>query len=472
MFFNSIAFPFFLLTVICIVLLIKSNKQKIFFLMLASFFFYATDARYYTLLLLLSSLLDYYCGRKIRETENLKKRKYYLWLSIISNIGSLAFFKYSEFALATINEFSTFFGTYANLPTYHFLLPIGISFYTFQTMSYTLDIYFKELEPTESFIDFLMYVAFFPQLVAGPIVRAKEFLPQLAKKIVILSQNLKFGIVYICWGLIKKVVFADNIAPLVQSLLDTRYVNSTLEVYLAALAFGIQIYCDFSGYSDIAIGSAKIFGFDLPINFNKPYFAKSPKEFWQRWHMTLSRWIRDYIYISLGGNRKGKLKTYNNVMSAMVIAGLWHGAAWHFIVWGIFFGLLLVIQRFSEDTLHFKIPAFLSPLAILITQFFVFMGWLIFRIDYTPNLLIALKHYILIHITWAELMSFMHIYAVELLFILLFIVLHAISYRIPNIKEKISQSNNVLFFLFLVMFFLLLLVGAPAKAPDFIYFRF
>ena len=257
-----------------------------------------------------------------------------------------------------------YFDIGSNIPMLNLALPIAISFYTFHSITYTVGIYRKQLEPAKTFTEYAIFVAFFPQLVAGPILRAKEFLPQLREKIegstvggifrqiVIEKSNLKYGITIMIFGFLKKMFFADNIAPLVNDVFSSPVGHDSLTIMLTTLAFGIQIYCDFSGYSDIALGAAWIMGFKIPINFNKPYFATSPSDFWRRWHISLSTWLRDYLYVPLGGNRKSRVRTYLNLFIVMFLGGLWHGASWNFVIWGILHGAYLAVHRAMSNRYH------------------------------------------------------------------------------------------------------------------------
>jgi len=272
------------------------------------------------------------------------------------------------------------------------VLPVGISFYTFQTMSYTIDIYRGQLEPTQNFWDFALFVSFFPQLVAGPIERARSLLPQILERRHFQPAQMMEGLRLVCWGLFKKSYVADNLAPLVDTLFATPN-PSGLETLLAAYAFAFQIYCDFSGYSDIARGCAKCLGFEIMVNFNLPYIAAGMQEFWRRWHISLSTWLRDYLYIPLGGNRDSKGKTYRNLTITMLLGGLWHGAAWTFVLWGAYHGALLAVQRLWSDVAMKAGGASGAPhgaalklVRVLATFHLVCLGWLIFRAASLPQL--------------------------------------------------------------------------------------
>ena len=323
MLFNSIEFVIFFVVVLTTVVIIKNRSFQHLFIPLASYFFFYFSSNYLLSLLIISTLLDYYVGKYIWKTNNVFRKKVLLVTSLVGNLGLLGFFKYADFAIAQFNILGNYINLADDIPFLNLALPIGISFYTFQTISYTVDIYRGKLEPSKSFKEFALFVCFFPQLVAGPILRAHQFLPQLREKlenfetgrrirqIQIQSSNLKLGITIMAFGFFKKMFFADNIAPLVNQVFANPIGTTSFEIWVATIAFGIQIYGDFSGYSDIAIGAAMILGFKIPLNFNKPYFATSPSDFWRRWHISLSSWLRDYLYIPLGGNKKSSGRTFS-----------------------------------------------------------------------------------------------------------------------------------------------------------------
>ncbi len=312
-----------------------------------------------------------------------------LGLSIAANLMILGFFKYYNFFAQSFTALATStFGITPDPFTLEIILPVGISFYTFQSMSYTIDSYRRDVEPTTSIVDFAAYLSFFPQLVAGPIERGKHLLPQFQRPRVITNAGIRRGMWLIAWGLYKKVVIADNLAAIVNTTFGPYDGNDPLHaipddglrIAITILAFAVQIYADFSGYTDIARGTAKLMGFDIMVNFRLPYFSKDPSEFWQRWHISLSSWLRDYLYISLGGNRGGTLFTYRNLILTMVLGGLWHGAAWNFVFWGIYQGLILVLYRMFDQS-GLRTPEFLGKDTLQrFTMFLlVLYGWLIFR---------------------------------------------------------------------------------------------
>ena len=304
-------------------------------------------------------------GKMIADSSNLRSKKIFLIISLAGNLGVLGFFKYADFGIEQFNSVMTSLGFSIEMSFLELALPIGISFYTFQTISYTVDIYRGQLTPCKSLREFAIFVSFFPQLVAGPILRAKYFLPQLREKIEkfksvdtirqirLQDSNVKFGVTLMAFGFFKKMFIADNIAPFVDSIFANPIGLESFTIILGTIAFGIQIYADFSGYSDIAIGAAMILGFKIPLNFNKPYFAISPSDFWRRWHISLSSWLRDYLYIPLGGNKKSFNRTYLNLFVVMFLGGLWHGASWNFVIWGMLHGLYLAVHKIITN----KIPS-------------------------------------------------------------------------------------------------------------------
>jgi D-alanyl-lipoteichoic acid acyltransferase DltB (MBOAT superfamily) len=331
-------------------------------------------------LLVATSLLDFCIGLGLDRLSSARSRRWLLAASIAANLGVLGFFKYHDFFARSFSEALSSLGLPLQAPMLGLVLPVGISFYTFQSMSYTIDVYRRELAATRSLTHFLAFVSFFPQLVAGPIERAKHLLPQFAQTRVITLSMLEEGIWLLLWGMFKKVALADNLAPLAEMVFDnTSFTAAT--VALGTIAFGLQIYCDFSGYSDIARGAARVLGFDIMWNFSLPYSATSLREFWQRWHISLSTWLRDYLYIPLGGNRLGAARTYFNLIVTLLLGGLWHGAAWHFVLWGLWHGLGLALTRSPLFHSHFSIldSRFRRALSWLATMLFVFYGWLLFR---------------------------------------------------------------------------------------------
>lgn len=374
--FNSALFlGLFLIFYVIYILSRKTHYFRITYVVLFSLFFYYKSSGVYFWLLIFSSVVDYALSRLIYEEAKQWYRKFYMILSLLINLGMLAYFKYTNFFIDNYN--SLFDGT---MKFEDIILPVGISFYTFQTLSYTIDVYRRELEPTKSFMDFLFFVSFFPQLVAGPIVRASDFIPQIYEKLKLTKEDFNRALFLIIGGLIKKAVISDYISSnFVDRVFDAPNSYTAFENLMASYGYAIQIYCDFSGYSDIAIGLALLMGFWLPDNFRTPYQSASITEFWRRWHISLSSWLRDYLYISLGGNRKGKIRTYFNLFMTMLLGGLWHGASWKFVVWGVLHGLALVVEKFFGQFIKLPKNVFVRTIQVVLTFHFVVFCWLFFR---------------------------------------------------------------------------------------------
>nr|WP_106794984.1 MBOAT family O-acyltransferase [Aquimarina sp. Aq78] len=345
MLFNSLDFFIFLPVVFVLYWFIFYKKIQIqnLFILLASYIFYGLWDWRFLFLILASTLVDFFIGQTIYANDSTVKRKAWLWVSVIFNIGLLGFFKYYNFFIGSWVDFLSVFGyELKSTWTLQIILPVGISFYTFQTMSYSLDIYYKRLTPTKNFIAFATFVSFFPQLVAGPIERASNLLSQITTKRIFNYAQCTEGLRLILWGLFKKVVIADSIAPIVDDIFLNYSDYSASTLILGVSLFSFQVYGDFSGYSDIAIGTAKLFGIELMSNFKFPTFSRNVAEYWQRWHVSLSTWFRHYVYIPLGGSRVSKLKSVRNIIIIFLVSGFWHGANWTFIVWGAIHAALYI----------------------------------------------------------------------------------------------------------------------------------
>jgi alginate O-acetyltransferase complex protein AlgI len=385
MLFNSLEFLVFFLAVFALYITVGAKRQN-WLLLVASYTFYGAWDYRFLALLAATTLIDYYIALGIENQSSAQTRKRLLVLSMVSNLGVLGFFKYFNFFTDSFVSLLGTFGMTASPFTLEIILPVGISFYTFQSMSYTIDVYRGQLKPSSSLRDFSLYVAFFPQLVAGPIERATTLLPQIVSPRQVTLDKIGSGLVLIVVGLYKKVVMADNLAPIVDGIFSKQQGFTAEEVFVGSLLFAFQIYGDFSGYTDIARGTSRILGFELMPNFKQPYFARNPSDFWRRWHISLSTWLRDYLYISLGGNQGTRLHTYRNLMLTMVLGGLWHGAAWNFVWWGVFHGSLLVGYRIYEDGRQRTGPASAGPVPALrvicetgVMFLFTLYGWLLFR---------------------------------------------------------------------------------------------
>lgn len=391
MLFNSLEFAIFLPIVFLLYwfVLQKSLKLQNAIIVLASYIFYGWWDWRFLSLIIFSTVVDYLIGQKLRNEEKQSKRKVLLWTSIIVNLGFLGFFKYYNFFLENfVNAFS-FFGMQINANSLNIILPVGISFYTFQTLSYTIDVYKKKLEPTKDFIAFSAFVCFFPQLVAGPIERATNLLPQFYKKRTFEYHKATDGMRQVLWGLFKKVVIADNCAEFANQIFNNSTDMNGSTLMLGAIFFTFQIYGDFSGYSDIAIGTSRLFGFDLKQNFATPYFSRDIAEFWRRWHISLSTWFRDYLYIPLGGSRGGTWMKVKNTFAIFLVSGFWHGANWTFIIWGalnaIYFLPLLLTKKnrknlgvVAEGKL---LPSIRELFAMLTTFGLTVFAWIFFRAE-------------------------------------------------------------------------------------------
>lgn len=387
MLFNSLQFAVFFIIVYALYISINHKWQNRM-LLVASYIFYGAWDWRFLFLIIVSTVLDYYCGLGIHASKDEKRRKLFLFFSVFGNLSILGFFKYFNFFASNLQVLLGRFGFTIQPHFLHIILPVGISFYTFQTMSYTIDIYRRKMRPTKRFFDFALFVAFFPQLVAGPIERARRLLPQILFPRKLGLAKFYEGAYLIFWGLFQKVFVADNLARIVDPVFAGTAPYNGTKVLIALYAFAFQIFCDFAGYSNIARGLGKCMGFDIMVNFRLPYFSTSPREFWQRWHISLSSWMRDYLYISLGGNRKGAILTYRNLMITMLLAGLWHGAAWTFIVWGIYHAALLIIQRLTQPLFgRISLPKniFIERVWFLVRVIFFFhltcLGWLVFRAE-------------------------------------------------------------------------------------------
>jgi len=391
MLFNSLDFAIFLPIVFVLYWFVvnKNLKQQNILIALASYVFYGWWDWRFLALILFSTLVDYVVGVSLGKEKNLNKRKILLWISILVNLGFLGFFKYYNFFLDNFKSAFTFFGSEINANSLNIILPVGISFYTFQTLSYTIDVYKKRLEPTKDFISFAAFVSFFPQLVAGPIERATNLLPQMLSKRKFEYNDAVDGLRQILWGLFKKIVIADNCATYANLIFNNSAEYSGSTLVLGAIFFTFQIYGDFSGYSDIAIGTSRLFGFKLMQNFAFPYFSRDIAEFWRRWHISLSTWFRDYLYIPLGGSRGGTWMKVRNTFIIFIVSGFWHGANWTFIVWGalnaLYFLPLLLTKRNRQNLETVAEESYLPSIKeffnMAITFGLTVFAWIFFRAD-------------------------------------------------------------------------------------------
>ena len=483
MLFNSLDFAIFLPIVFLLYWFFANKNLKLqnFLIVVASYLFYGWWDWRFLSLILFSTLVDYTIGRKLSTGENQTKRKILLWTSLLVNLGFLGFFKYYNFFLDNFVTAFSFFGHPINPQGLNIILPVGISFYTFQTLSYTIDVYRKKLEPTKDFIAFTAFVSFFPQLVAGPIERATHLLPQFYKKRTFQYEKAVDGLRQILWGLFKKMVIADNAAQIANEIFNNSgdYSGSTL--LLGALFFTFQIYGDFSGYSDIAIGTSRLFGFDLMQNFNFPYFSRDIAEFWRRWHISLSTWFRDYLYIPLGGSRGGTWMKVRNTFIIFIVSGFWHGANWTFIVWGalnaIYFLPLLLLKKNRVNTNTVAEGRFLpSPkefFQMSITFSLTVLAWIFFRAE---NMEHALSY--LSSIFSKSLFSIPYAFGLGVNIIILttlFIIILIIVEWFGRNKKYALEFNKKLnpFYQWTLFYFIAIIIFLfGQRQQDFIYFQF
>jgi alginate O-acetyltransferase complex protein AlgI len=479
---------FFLLVLAGFSLVYKKLFIRNLFLFLVSLFFYYKSGGLFLFLLIFVTVIDFTCGLLIYNSKTRFWRKSFILISIISNIGILAYFKYTGFFVQTINDIlgtqivvKDFLGAFSNsllgtnFDISRIILPVGISFFTFQSLSYTFDMYRRKLEPVRNILDFGFYVSFFPQLVAGPIVRASEFIPQLYKNYSLSQREFSHAVFLISKGLIKKIIISDFIAVnFIDRIFDLPTAYSGFENLMAVYGYGLQIYCDFSGYTDIAIGLGLILGFRLPFNFNSPYKASSVADFWKRWHISLSRWLKDYLYIPLGGNRKGKFRTIINLMITMLLGGLWHGADLRFIIWGGLHGMGLAVNKlrtfiFGEKTQR---RWFVRAISVFFTFQFVSFCWIFFRAQNMQSVGLILRQ-IFQDFLPASFSTIFQVYAGVF-------ALMAAGYLIHFLPEKFKESYRGLFIkiplaaqmvIVLLIAFMLYLMRTTEIIP-FIYFRF
>lgn len=463
----------------------KIKLRNIYLLAFSLFFYYKTGGLYFTLLIF-STLVDYGAGFAIHKSKAVWKRKFFLIISLVSNLGLLGFFKYSYYVVDLINQFAgtdlkaiNFLAVWSNslsgtnFNIFEIILPVGISFYTFQTLSYSIDIYRKKIKPCDSIFDFAFFVSFFPQLVAGPIVRAADFLPQIKKPYQLTQKAMGTAIFLIMAGLFKKVFISDYISiNFVDRVFEDPELYSGFMNLMAVYGYSIQIYCDFSGYSDMAIGLAALMGFKLPINFNSPYKATSITDFWRRWHISLSTWLRDYLYISMGGNRKGKIRTYINLMVTMLLGGLWHGAATKFIIWGGLHGAALAVHKIWMKYVKVSWGSFGKFLAALVTFHFVAFCWLYFRAADVPTVKLMLNS-IAFDFNWTGIPERFHGYWRVFAVIVFGFVIHYIPTRLKDqMKLWFTATPIYVKVLIFVVVVFITYQATSAEIQPFIYFQF
>lgn len=476
MLFNSVEFLIFLPSVFILYWFVfnKNLKAQNLLILGSSYLFYGWWDYRFLSLIALSTIVDYVIGLSLEKHSNKNKRLFLLWISILFNVGILGFFKYYNFFVDSwIELFGSMGYEIKSIWTLNIILPVGISFYTFQTMSYTIDIYRNKLKPTKDFISFASFVSFFPQLVAGPIERATNLLPQILNKRKFKYRQGVQGLKLILWGMFKKVVIADSLAPMVDDIFYDYQSFDGGTLFLGAFYFAFQIYADFSGYSDIAIGTSKLFGFELMSNFKFPYFSRNIGEFWRRWHISLSTWFRDYVYIPLGGSREGKWISLRNIFIIFIVSGFWHGANWTFIAWG-FIHALLYVPSFIFNTnrkylsevvaLNGWLPSAREIFMMAYTFFFVTIAWVFFRSDTITDSLLMVQSIFLDFEIPTKFRS-------GLMFVLPLLFMDWIFRKdernIINFKSKwIRRISYVLILLCTIIFFF------KEENPNFIYFQF
>ncbi len=469
MLFNTpLFFFFFAIFFVLYSFVFLRRTPRLYLILVGSLIFYAGWNYRFIPLLVFSAVVDYFVAIGIHNSSVEQRRKLLLAVSIATNLGILAVFKYSDFALQSAGELLALFGFDVSVPVLGFLLPVGISFYTFQSMSYTIDVYRGVMQPRKGLLQFTAALAFFPQLVAGPILRAREILPQLEAMPKPSWDGAKHGFVLISVGLFKKTI-ADLLAGPVDAAFNSPDPVGFIEAWTGALAFAGQIYGDFSGYTDMAIGIGLLLGFRLPVNFRLPYFAGSPVDFWRRWHISLSTWLRDYLYVSLGGNRNHR---FRNVMITMLLGGLWHGAAWTFLVWGAFHGLLIAAVHYLSVQPIFRAYAesrsrIVKFVNVLVTFYLVLIGWVIFRalsIDSAVGMLGAMHVPASIPVPTTAAIVVASLSAVALL------TMHLLDALVIRFGTAIERRAWLLWPFVFVLQLLSFIVGKPDQA--FIYFQF
>ena len=489
MLFTTPEFIIFFISVLAVISAIKFRRFQHLFIVGSSYFFFYFSNNYLITLLIFSTLLDFYIGKAIFAAKDKKRKKILLILSLVGNLGLLGFFKYADFAILQFNILGQELNLNPDIPFLNLAIPIGISFYTFQTITYTVDIYREKLKPSDSIWEFALFVSFFPQLVAGPILRASHFLPQLREKIsnnnistrlrtiTIHDTALRFGITLMAIGFFKKMFFADNVAPMVNEIFNVPYGLESFSVIIGAIAFGVQIYCDFSGYSDIAIGAALILGFNIPANFNKPFFATSPSDYWSRWHISLSTWVRDYVYYPLVfKHRRSSIVVFSSLLFSMLLMGLWHGASWNFLIWGGLHGIFLAVftvlrKKYYKPTEPFFKSKFGKIFSIIITQYLVFFTFIAFRVQDLDALPYLFYKYLVWDFAINETVQILSHNQIPIILIVGFFILHYISYK-KNIVKTLSEIKIVYWMGILLGMMTLILFFYDLSPEEFIYFRF
>lgn len=470
MLFNSLQFAVFFLVVYSVYLLVGHRAQNRL-LLVASNVFYATWDWRFLFLLWISTCMDFLFGRYMERQEDPTKRKRFVVLSVVVNLAFLGIFKYFNFFADNLKSLAGVVGWSLDPVTLKIILPVGISFYTFQSMSYIIDIYRRKMRPVQSLWDYALFVAFFPHMVAGPIMPAKDLLPQVTQPRIVHWQKFREGCWLFFWGLFIKVFVADNLGHIVDRVFRQTGTLCGSEVMLAVFAFAIQIYGDFAGYSEMARGLAKMMGFELMINFRFPYFVTNPSDFWKNWHISLSSWLRDYLYIPLGGNRRGEIMIYRNLAVTMLLGGLWHGAAWTYVLWGTYQGLILCLHRLLATRWRVRLPtgAWMHALKVVFMLQVTCLGWLIFRAQSVKQVGQMLAS-ICLNPGFGSVAA--HAMAWKILFFVWPILLMQwAQLRSGDLMFILRQPTAVRWAVYLVTYYLLVLFG-EFGGKQFIYFQF
>ena len=485
--FNSIHFIIFFIIVLTIYFSI-SYRYRWVLLLFSSYYFYMCWKPEYVFLIIFSTIIDYYCAIKMGDNNNRKKRKPYLLISIFTNLGLLFFFKYFNFFNQSFNDFFNYFNIFYNTPVFDVLLPVGISFYTFQTLSYTIDVYKGNKKPEKHLGIFAVYVSFFPQLVAGPIEKSTHFLPQLNKNYDFDYLRFKEGSLLMIWGFFKKIVIADRLAVLVNTVYNNPTDYQGITLIIATIFFAFQIYCDFSAYSDIAIGAAKIMGYNLIQNFNLPYLSKSIGEFWRRWHISLGAWFKEYVYLPLGGKRVDLSMRMRNIILVFVISGLWHGANWTFIIWGalhsLFMTLSIMFRKittmfFNDFDIYFNNICF-NFFKVIFTFILVDFAWIFFRANSLKDAIYIIKNIFIIDLNVFSDKSLHNLGLDEkdlylsILLIIFLIIVQLYQKRMSIIDWILSKNIFLRWSIYFIAIYSIFIFGyyAQGDSSQFIYFQF
>jgi len=466
---------FIMMLIIAVILYYTVPKSRVYVLTIANIIFYGASGLGFLALFIFVVTVTYICALK----NNSKRGRLFYYLGLAINVLNLTFFKYTGFVLSNLERFFNVHFQWQDALLAKIILPVGISFYTFQLIAYLVDVYKKKIEPCRSLIEFWVFIAFFGQLIAGPIMRGIDFLPQIknVKDIKLLPSNIKTGTYYILMGLTKKIVFADFLSSRADYFFSNAQLNSGLDAWYGAYLFAFQIYFDFSAYSEIAIGVGKLFGLDLTLNFKSPYISNNPSEFWSRWHITLSTWIRDYIYIPLGGSRKGFSRQMVNLIVAMCISGLWHGASWHFVIWGLYHGILSVVYKIIGNVTKNHDYKFVNSKVYRILTVFIYfqlttIGWVFFRANTLTDALILIKKMF----DFSN-MHFTTTYVLYLCIVAVLYFLHVAEYYIRKDGAKLASVWEKYFpapvrAVLYTSLIIVLILFTKGEENTFIYFQF